>query len=68
MSRIAYSLPEAAKEVGVSVDVLRQAIHATDPNSFPPPLKAKRKGTEKKFSYSVAHAELERWHAALPDA
>lgn len=70
MSRVAYPLKEAAAAVGVSVDVLRQAIHTTDPRSYPPPIKAKKVGKpgSKKFTYSIAGAELERWHDSLPDA
>ena len=70
MSPVAYPLKEAAAAVGVSVDVLRQAIHATDPKAFPPPIRAKRIGRpdSKKFTYSISAAELARWHESLPDA
>jgi hypothetical protein len=70
VSQIAYPLKEAAAAVGVSVDVLRQAIHTTNPASFPPPIRAKKVGRtgSKKFAYSIAAAELERWHSSLPDA
>jgi hypothetical protein len=68
MSKIAYTLPEAAKQVSVSVDTLRRAIRATDPAAYPPPLKAKNAGSLKKPSYRIAHAELMAWLESLADA
>ena len=66
--KIAYTLTEAAAAVSVSVDTLRKAIHATDPSSFPPPLNAKRMGTERKNSYRISHANLMAWYDSLADA
>lgn len=65
---VALPLAEAAAAVGQSVNTLRKAIHTTDPNAFPPPLRAKRAGTSHKASYLVLVSELERWVNSLPDA
>ena len=65
---VAYSLPDAAKAAGVSVDTLRKAIHATDPAAFPPPLRAKRKGTSEHAPYYITPSELARWVDSWPDA
>lgn len=63
-----YRLKAASEATGISVDILRKAIHATDPESFPPPLRAKRIGTEAKFVYAIPAHELTRWVNQLPDA
>ena len=68
MSKIAYTLPEAAEQVSVSVQTLRRAIAATDPNAYPPPLEAKNAGSEKKPSYRIAHVRLMAWFDSLKDA
>ena len=68
MTRLLYSLQDAADQVSVSVQTLRRAIAATDPNAFPPPLKARRTGTEKKPSYRIEHDELVAWVNSLPSA
>ena len=68
MSRIAYDLKQAAEQVSVSIDTIRRAIRATDPNAYPPPLKAKRSGSDKKPAYRVLHADLEAWASSLKDA
>lgn len=70
MTAVAFPLKDAAAAVGVSVDILRQAIHTTDPHSYPPPIRAKKVGKpgSKKFTYSIAADELSRWHSSLPDA
>lgn len=66
--RISYRLKEAAEATGVSEDVLRRAIKATDPRAYPPPLRAKRAGTDKKVTYLIPAAELTRWVDSLKDA
>jgi hypothetical protein len=68
MTQISYTIPEAAEQVSVSVSTINRAIRATDPNAFPPPLKAKRIGTEKKPAYRILHSVLEAWANSLPDA
>jgi hypothetical protein len=68
MTQIAYDIAEAAEQVSMSVATIRRAIAATDPHSFPPPLKAKRGGTEKKPTYRILHSVLEAWANSLPDA
>jgi hypothetical protein len=68
MTAVALPLGKAAEAVGQSVDTLKRAIHATDPASFPPPLRAKRAGTASNSGYLVLVSELERWVNSLPDA
>lgn len=68
MSRILYTIPEAAEQVSVSVATIRRAIKATDPNAFPPPLRAKRVSGEKRAVYGVEHAALMAWVDSLKDA
>lgn len=68
MSKLLYTLPEAAAEVSVSVDTLRRAIRSTDPAAYPPPLKAKNAGSDKKPSYRIPHAALVAWAESLADA
>jgi len=68
MSKLLYTLAEAAEQVSVSEKTLRRAIQATDPTAFPPPLLAKRMGTPKKPAYRVLHADLMAWAQSLPDA
>ena len=68
MSKIAYTLPEAAEQVGVSVDTIRRAIRQTKPNVYPPALRAKNAGTDRKPSYRILHAELLAWAESLQDA
>jgi hypothetical protein len=65
MSRIAYTIDDAAEQVSQSTKTLRRAIHATGKeDAGPPPLKAKRDGRK----YLILHADLEAWAASLPDA
>ena len=68
MNKIAYKIDEAADQVGVSSDTIRRAIRQIKPGAYPPPLRAKNAGTDKKPSYRILHAELERWAASLADA
>lgn len=69
MTRIAYDIRQAAEQVSVSIDTIRRAIRATDPATYPPPLKAKRTGSsEKKPAYRILHADLEAWASSLKDA
>lgn len=69
MTRIAYDIKQAAEQVSVSVDTIRRAIRATDPNAYPPPLPAKRMGSsDRKPSYRISHPALMAWFNSLPDA
>jgi len=58
---IAYSLKDAARVAAVSQATLKQAIHATDPNAYPPPLPAFRLGTHDRARYRVRRDALEAW-------
>lgn len=66
--KIAYTLEEAAEQVSVSYATMRRAVAATDPNAYPPPLRAVNAGTDRKRSYRVSHTELVRWFESLRDA
>ena len=67
-ARIAYRLDEAAEAVGVSPMTIRRAIAATKPDAFPPPLRAKNVGTDRKRSYRISHVDLVAWFDSLKDA
>jgi hypothetical protein len=66
--KVAYTLAEAAEATGLSRATLHRAIHTTDPRSFPPPMWAKRAGTDGRGKYLIPAKELERWVESLPDA
>ena len=66
--KLAYTIDEAAEAVSVSVATIRRAIAATDPKSFPPPLKAKRLGKEARAPYRIPHSALAAWVESLQDA
>lgn len=68
MSRILYSLEDAAAQVSQSVKTLRRAIASTDPASFPPPLNAKRQGDRPNAPYQILHDDLVAWARSLKDA
>ena len=63
-----YTIDEAAEAYGVSVSTLRRAAHSTDPDAFPPPIKAKRKGKGEKAGLSFHRTALDAWFEAWPDA
>lgn len=62
--QLAYTLAEAAQAVRRSEATLRRAIHATDPNAYPPPLRAKKDAR----GYLIGADDLREWFEALPDA
>lgn len=68
MSRVAYSIEQAAAEVSQSPKTIRRAIQSTDPRAFPPPLRAKRQGKAKNAAYLIGHDALMEWFHSLPDA
>lgn len=55
------SIPEAAESIGKKPDYVRKAIHAGD-------LKAKRVGSDAKFTYAIRPADLDAYVDSLPDA
>lgn len=67
-AQIAYKIDEAAEQVSVSPDTIRRAIRNTKPGTFPPPLRAKNFGTDKKPSYRILHDVLTAWAAGMKDA
>lgn len=62
--KLAYDLEEAADQVSVSTKTLRRAIATTEPDTFPPPLRAKKVGR----GYRILHVDLVEWADSLPDA
>lgn len=66
--KVAYKLADIPKIYPVSEATLRRAIHTTDPNAFPPPLKAKRMGRGSNAKYVVWSEDLKAWHELLPEA
>lgn len=68
MTKLAYSIPDAAAECSVSEAVVRRALKATDPQGFPPPLRAKRVGNGKSAKHLIGDVELRRWFSSFPDA
>lgn len=68
LAKIAYTVEQAADAVSISVSTIRRAIRATDPAAFPPPLRARRSGTEKKPGYRILGTELQRWVESWPAA
>lgn len=66
--RLAYSVEGAAEAVSVSPQTIRRALRSTDPKVFPPPLRAKRAGSEAKPSFRILASELVRWVNSWPDA
>lgn len=65
---LAYTLAEAAEVAPVSIDVLRRAVHATDPTAWPHPLPAKRLGPGVNAKVVVLATDLKEWLEHLPDA
>jgi len=63
--RVALTLKEAADLTPFSVDTLDRATKATDPQSFPPPLRAKRDSKGRRI---VLARDLSAWLDSLPDA
>ncbi len=68
MSKLAYSISEAAESSGQSMDTIKRALRATDPKVFPPPLRAKRAGAATNSKRLILATELQRWLDSLPDA
>lgn len=65
MTRVLLTVAEAAEVSNTSADTLRKAIRATEPNAFPPPLRAKRGA---KGRYLILPADLQEWAESLEDA
>lgn len=64
-ARVLLTVTEAAESVGCAVGTIRKAIRATDPNTFPPPLKAK---LGSRGQHLIRPADLDAWADSLPDA
>ena len=59
---------EAAALTPFSERTLERAFQATDPHSFPPPLKARKAGTAHNSPLVILIADLEAWLRSLPEA
>ena len=68
MSKVAYKIPEAAEQVGVSEKTIRRAIKATDYDGTVRPLEAVNIGTDAKPLYRITHEALMAWIASYPAA
>ncbi|MDR2722952.1 MAG: hypothetical protein LBB54_04415 [Cellulomonadaceae bacterium] len=68
--QLTYTLKSLAAATPFSEKVLRQAVTATDPAVFPPPLKAKARLDAKGrvLQYLIDPADYTDWFASLPDA
>lgn len=66
--RIAYRVADAAEATGVSVDIIRRALRATDPTAWPPPLRAKQIGDAPNAPKLIEADELRDWIARFPEA
>lgn len=65
------TLAQVASRTPFSVKQLKQAIKATDPEAWPPPLRAKvtsRNGDGTPRQYVVREPDLIEWLDNLPDA
>lgn len=58
----------ACEYTGQSIDTIRRATRATDPNAFPPPLRGKRQGAAANAAVYYSTDELDRWVDSFPDA
>lgn len=68
MTAVAYRLKEAAAATGVSVDLIRKALHTTDPEAWPPPLAARRIGHAANAPLVIEADVLRDWIARFPEA
>lgn len=59
--KLVYTTAQAAHEAGVSTNFVRQAIHTTDPNAYPPPLTAHRNGQGSRAHFRIRSEDLEDW-------
>lgn len=62
------SLQEAADETPFHPRTLERAIRATDPYSFPPPLRAKKAGYARNSKIVILRPDLQAWLESFPDA
>ena len=62
---LALGVKAAAEYVSFSAATIREAIRTTDPESFPPPLPAKK---DKRGHYHIRVADLDQWFDSLEDA
>lgn len=60
----AMSVKDAAAYVGVSEQMIRQAIHSTEGNDEITHLRARKAGSR----YLVARRDLDAWFESLPEA
>ena len=68
MNTVAVDLAKAAAMTGVSQNTIRRAVKATDPNSFPPPLRARKVGNGPSAKLIFTTGDLAAWVESFPDA
>ena len=68
MNTVAVDLAKAAAMTGVSQNTIRRAVKATDPNSFPPPLRARKVGNGPSAKLLFTTGDLAAWVESFPDA
>jgi hypothetical protein len=62
------TMADAVAYTRQSESTIKRALKATDPASFPPPLRAKKKGTHPKAPLQFFRTELDAWLQKFPDA
>lgn len=68
--RISYRIKEAAEATGLSVDVIRTALHSTNYDAKPPhhPLRARRLNDKANAPYLILADDLRDWIERFPEA
>jgi len=66
MTRLAYSVKDAAQAAGVSENFVRACIRSPGGEGYPPPLVAKFIGG--RAGYRIQHKQLEAWIEGWKDA
>lgn len=61
----AYLIQDVVALTPFSADTIRRAIRQTEPDAFPPPLRAKK---DSKGRLIILPKDLAEWLEALPDA
>ena len=68
VATLAVGIADAAAMTGVSQNTIRRAVKATDPNSFPPPLRARKVGNGPSAKLIFTTGDLAAWVESFPDA
>lgn len=68
LQKAGYTRLEAAEYLGVSPSTVDRASKNTDPERYPYPLRAKRKGRASNSEKHFLKADLDDWLNRLPEA